>query len=34
MKLSNIDIKDDKNYLIFLRPKLKTLPKNEIIKIS
>ena len=32
--ITNIDIKDEKNYLIFLRPSLNTLPKNELIKIS
>ena len=32
--ITNIDIIDEKNYLIFLRPKLSTLPKNELLKIA
>ena len=32
--ITNIDIQDEKNYLIFLRPKLSSLPKKELLKIS
>ena len=32
--ITNIDIQDEKNYLLFLRPKLSSLPKKELIKIS
>ena len=32
--ITNIDIQDEENYLIFLRPKLSSLPKKELIKIS
>ena len=32
--ITNIDILNEKNYLIFLRPNLKNLKKKEIIKNS
>ena len=32
--ITNIDIQDEENYLIFLRPKLSSLPKKELVKIS
>ena len=32
--ITNIDILNEKNYLIFLRPSLKNLPEDEILKIS
>lgn len=32
--ITNIDIYDEKNYLLFLRPNLKNLSENEILKIS
>ena len=32
--ISNVDILNEKNYLIFLRPELKKLPEKEIIIIS
>ena len=32
--ITNIDIKNEKNYLIFLRPELSSLPKKELLKIS
>ena len=32
--ITNIDIDNEKNYLLFLRPSLKNLPGNEITKIS
>ena len=32
--ITNIDIQDEKNYLLFLRPKLSSLPKKELLKIS
>ena len=32
--ITNLDIKDEKNYLIFLRPKLSSLPEKELLKIS
>ena len=32
--LTNIDIFDEKNYLIFLRPNLKNLSENELLKIA
>ena len=32
--ITNIDIQNEKSYLIFLRPKLSSLPKNELLKIS
>ena len=31
--ITNLDIKDEKNYLIFLRPKLSSLPEKELLKI-
>ena len=32
--ISNIDILNEKNYLLFLRPELKNLPEKEILIIS
>ena len=32
--ITNIDILNEKNYLIFLRPNLKNLTEDEILKIS
>ena len=32
--ITNIDILNEKNYLIFLRPNLKNLTEGEILKIS
>ena len=32
--ITNIDILNEKDYLIFLRPSLKNLPEDEILKIS
>ena len=32
--ITNLDIKNEKNYLIFLRPKLSSLPDKELLKIS
>ena len=32
--ITNIDIYDEKNYLLFLRPNLNNLSENEILKIS
>mgnify|MGYP001420125552 FL=1 len=32
--ITNLDILEEKNYLIFLRPKLKSLPNEELLKIS
>ena len=32
--ITNIDIENEKNYLIFLKPSLKSLPENEILKIA
>ena len=32
--ITNIDIVNERNYLIFLRPSLADLPENEIKKIS
>ena len=32
--ITNFDIDNEKNYLLFLRPSLKNLPGNEITKIS
>ena len=32
--ITNLDILDEKNYLLFLRPKLGSLPENELIKIA
>ena len=32
--ITNIDILNEKKYLIFLRPSLKNLPDDEILKIS
>ena len=32
--ITNIDILNEKNYLIFIRPSLQNLPIEEIIKIS
>ena len=32
--ITNTDIDNEKNYLLFIRPSLKSLPNKEIIKIS
>ena len=32
--ISNVDILNEKNYLLFLRPELKNLPEKEILTIS
>ena len=32
--ITNTDIDNEKNYLLFIRPSLKSLPDKEIIKIS
>ena len=32
--ITNMDIDNEKNYLLFIRPSLKSLPNKEIIKIS
>ena len=32
--ITNLDILDEKNYLLFLRPKLNSLPENELMKIA
>ena len=32
--ITNFDVINEKNYLIFLRPNLKDLSNNEILKIS
>ncbi len=32
--ITNLDILDEKNYLLFLRPKLNSLPEDELMKIA
>lgn len=32
--ITNLDILDEKNYLLFLRPELNSLPENELMKIA
>ena len=32
--ITNIDVLNEKDYLIFIRPSLQSLPKEEILKIS